>query len=78
MRFFLLDLVGITKFYTYFCVMSSNSRSARLRQNSRASTSISRIEKMCSLSLMLACGICDLSGESMMASKMHLLVANCK
>lgn len=56
----------------FFCFTPRNSSSARLGQNSRASTSSSSIEK--TPSYMFARGNCGLSGESMTASKMHLLV----
>ena len=58
----------------FFCFMPRTPSSARLGQNSRASTSISSIAKMRSSSLicfMFARGNCSLSGESMTASKMH-------
>jgi hypothetical protein len=58
----------------FFCFTPRNSASARLGQNSRASTSISRIRKMSSSSLiinMFARGNCGLSGESMTASLMQ-------
>lgn len=57
-----------------FCFTSRNSSSARLGQNSRASTSISSIAKKRSSSLicfMFARGNCSLSGESMTPSLMH-------
>lgn len=58
----------------FFCFTPRNSASARLGQNSRASTSISSIRKKSSSSLiinMFTRGNCGLSGESMTASLMH-------
>ena len=54
----------------FFCFTLRKSSSARLGQNSRESTSISSITKKPSSSL-ISCGNCDLSGESMTASKMQ-------
>jgi hypothetical protein len=70
-RIFQQSLPGPSAF---FCFTPRNSSSARLGQNSRASTSISSITKMSSSSLkinMFARGNCGLSGESMTASLMH-------